>query len=115
MKKNRIVKFLALTLALVMLLSVTASAVSWTCNGASCSGSCGPTSATTTAGSPMYVKARVVSYYYLGGRYLNTASEADNAGTSITTYVSLPSGSIFDNSVGVHWSGNCGPYYSSYS
>lgn len=118
MKKSRFVKFLVLTLALVMLLNVTASAVSyysWSCNGVSCHGECAATNASTVANSPMYIQVLVVCTYKDANDFTKTTrNQADNAGTRITAYVTLPSGSTQIYTEGVHWTGSCGPYYTDY-
>ena len=113
MTKRRIIKMLALVFALAMLLSVTAYAVNWTENGVSCSGYCGYKSATTTAGSPMYIEANVYCEYVdPSGRILNTRNEATNAGVLITATANIPSGSTMLVTEGMHRAGS-GPYYPS--
>lgn len=104
---------LALVFALAMLLSVTVYAVSWTENGVSCSGYCGPKSATTTAGSPMYIEANVYCEFVdPSGDFKTTRNEADNAGTLIIAYATIPSGSIMLVTEGMHRAGN-GSYHGS--
>ena len=93
-----------------MLLSVTgfAGSVSFTADGgASAYGSTGYTNASTSVSSPMYVKAVVTFAFYDDyGYYDSVRSEASNAGTAITAYVSEPSFSVYDNTYGTHVAGS---------
>lgn len=113
MTKRRIIKMLALVFALAMLLSVTAYAVSWNQDGISCSGYCGPKSATTTASVPIYIEANVYcEYQEPSGKIKTTQSTATNAGTSITAYADIPSGSTMYATEGMHRVGS-GTYHPS--
>lgn len=108
MKKGKLWKGSVLAMAMVMLFSVTAFAydVSWYEGSVFCTGSIGRTSATTTAGSPMYVEAVVYCEYYLGPLLKNTREESTNSGTSITTYATIPSGGDVQKTEGAHRAGS---------
>ena len=114
--KRKLLKMFVLTLALAMVFSVTAFAgsVSWSENGVSCSGSIGFSSATTTAGSPMFIEAIYTSTYQVVGEPIQHArAEATNAGTNITAYADIPSNASIYERQGVHRAGSGGYHYSS--
>ena len=114
--KRKLLKMFVLTLALAMVFSVTAFAgsVSWSENGVSCSGSIGFSSATTTAGSPMFIEAIYTSTYQVPGESMKHArEEATNAGTNITAYASIPSNASIYSRQGAHRAGSGGYHYSS--
>ena len=115
MTKKKLFKMFTLALALVMLFSVTAFAgsVSWSENGVSCSGSISFSSATTTAGSPMYIEAIYTSTYQVPGGSLQHAWEqATNAGTNITAYADIPSNASIIERQGAHMAGSGSYHYS---
>lgn len=116
MKKGKLWKGFVLAMAMVMLFSVTAFAydVSWYEAGAFCTGEVGRTSATTTAGTPMYVEAIVYCEYYIGGILKNTREESTNAGTRITAYATIPSGGNVQKTEGAHRAGNSIYYFTNY-
>ena len=95
-------------MAMVMLFSVTAFAneVSWYEGSAYCTGSISRTSATTTAGLPMYVEAVVRCQYYLAGELDETHEESRNTGTNVTAYATIPSGGDVLKTEGAHRAGN---------
>lgn len=97
MKRCKAFKFLALAMALTMLLSITAFAypqsVSFSAgNGITATGSCYYSSASTTASSPVYISVEVQFCYYNNFGYLvDRRDNASNSGTSISASVVVPS------------------------
>ena len=95
MKKSRWVKILAMALALVMLMSVTAFAsttVYFSVNGKTASGSVGVKNAHTEYDSvASYIYAKITYYYRVNNSATikSNASETSNASTSVTAYTDV--------------------------